>query len=174
MFLYAGYAQLPSSSKRISAQLSSGSHLILAVKCRYIGEVAKKRNAQNTELMSTASDESASTSFSDLTLDDSVHSLSSPSSSPKPGSNNGCESGGAGIPALNMSETGKEKEEIRRLTEENRELRRDVTELQDRFAREPEYADVVAQLREAKVALAILSLERDELHQRLHKRNRGR
>lgn len=51
------------------------------------------------------------------------------------------------------------------LVEENDSLRRDMGDLEDKLSREPVYADVVRDLREAKMALAILTLENDELIQ---------
>lgn len=53
------------------------------------------------------------------------------------------------------------------LREENIALRRDIEELKSRLAREPVYADVVRELREAKMALAILAIEKDEMRQEL-------
>lgn len=67
------------------------------------------------------------------------------------------ESGGGG--------GGGQEEEVRALTQENANLRRDIEELEARISREPVYADVVRDLRESKMALAILTMERDELQQ---------
>lgn len=62
---------------------------------------------------------------------------------------------------------------VQQLMVENTALRRDVGDLETKLAREPVYSDVVRELREAKMALAILTLEKDELLQevrRLRKR----
>lgn len=56
---------------------------------------------------------------------------------------------------------------------ENTALRRDVGDLEVKLSREPVYSDVVRDLREAKMALAILTLEKDEFHQQLRKLRRG-
>lgn len=65
-------------------------------------------------------------------------------------------------------------ESLQQLMVENTSLRRDVGDLEAKLAREPEYSDVVRDLREAKMALAILTLERDELVQEVRKLRRGR
>lgn len=65
-------------------------------------------------------------------------------------------------------------ESIEQLMIENSTLKRDVGDLEVRLAREPVYSDVVRELREAKMALAILSLEKDELIQKLRNKKLGR
>lgn len=65
-------------------------------------------------------------------------------------------------------------EEIERLLSENKTLKRDLEDVEAQLRREPVYADVVRDLREAKMALAILSLEKDQLIQELRKRKGGR
>lgn len=60
-------------------------------------------------------------------------------------------------------------ESLEQLMVENTSLRRDVGDLEAKLAREPVYADVVRELREAKMALAILTLEKDELTQEVRK-----
>lgn len=50
-----------------------------------------------------------------------------------------------------------------RLAAENQDLRRQIAELQKALAREPVYADVVRDLKEAKMALALLHLEKEEV-----------
>lgn len=63
-------------------------------------------------------------------------------------------------------------ESTEQLMMENSSLRRDCDELEAKLAREPVYADVVRELREAKMALAILTLEKDELIQEVRKLRR--
>lgn len=70
--------------------------------------------------------------------------------------------------------TDESSESIEQLMIENSSLKRDVGDLEARLAREPVYADVVRELREAKMALAILSLEKDELIQELRNKKLGR
>lgn len=67
---------------------------------------------------------------------------------------------------------GESVESVEQLLEENNELKREVGELEVKLAREPVYSDVVRELREAKMALAILSMEKDELVQEIRKRGR--
>lgn len=55
---------------------------------------------------------------------------------------------------------------------ENTSLREEIGDLETRLSREPVYADVVRDLREAKMALAILTLEKDELTQHVRKLGR--
>lgn len=70
-----------------------------------------------------------------------------------------------GIGSSNGMSNSADIQTILALTEENKNLRRNIEDLETQIAREPVYADVVRELRESKVALAILSLERDELQQ---------
>ncbi|CAN8064992.1 unnamed protein product [Agarophyton chilense] len=58
-------------------------------------------------------------------------------------------------------------ESVERLTSENQYLKKELEEVKIMLRREPVYADVVRDLREAKMALAIVTLEKDELHQEL-------
>ena len=74
---------------------------------------------------------------------------------------------------LEDSRYGEDVESLEKLMAENIALRRDVGDLEVKLAREPVYSDVVRDLREAKMALAILTLEKDELHQQLRKLKRG-
>lgn len=74
---------------------------------------------------------------------------------------------------LEDSRYGDDAESLEKLMVENTALRRDVGDLEAKLAREPVYADVVRELREAKMALAILTLEKDELQQALRKLKRG-
>lgn len=69
-----------------------------------------------------------------------------------------------------MHENGSES--IEQLMVENTSLRRDIGDLEAKLAREPVYADVVRDLREAKMALAILTLEKDELTQEVRRLRR--
>lgn len=73
-----------------------------------------------------------------------------------------------------MDERGHDEnaESLEQLMVENTSLRRDVGDLEAKLAREPVYADVVRDLREAKMALAILTLEKDELTQEVRKLRR--
>lgn len=62
--------------------------------------------------------------------------------------------------------------EIDDLYSENKSLKEHIGELQIQIRREPTYADVVKELRESKMALAIINLEKDELKQQLRKMQR--
>lgn len=55
------------------------------------------------------------------------------------------------------------------LTEQNKDLRAYVEDLEIKLKREPVYTDVVRDLREAKMALAIVTLEKDELLQEVRR-----
>ena len=59
--------------------------------------------------------------------------------------------------------------ELDDLMQENKSLKEHVEDLEMRIRREPIYADVVRDLREAKMALAIMNIERDELKQEIRK-----
>lgn len=75
---------------------------------------------------------------------------------------------------IQEQELDESAESVEQLMIENSSLKRDVDDLEARLAREPVYADVVRELREAKMALAILSLEKDELIQELRSKKGGR
>lgn len=62
--------------------------------------------------------------------------------------------------------------EIDDLTQENRSLKEIVDDLEMRIRREPIYSDVVRDLREAKMALAIMNIERDEHKQEIRRLKR--
>lgn len=62
--------------------------------------------------------------------------------------------------------------EIDDLYSENKSLKEHIGELEIQIKREPTYADVVKELRESKMALAIINLEKDELKQQLRKLQR--
>lgn len=58
---------------------------------------------------------------------------------------------------------------IEDLSADNRELKAYADDLETKLRREPVYSDVVRDLREAKMALAILTLEKDELLQEVRR-----
>lgn len=60
-----------------------------------------------------------------------------------------------------------------KLFAENQDLRRQNVDLQKALAREPVYADVVKDLKEAKMALALLHLEKEEVSFELMKHQKG-
>ncbi len=60
-----------------------------------------------------------------------------------------------------------------KLSEENHALRNEVRDLKVLLSREPAYADVVRELKEAKMALALLNLEKEEYYFELQKYRRG-
>lgn len=68
---------------------------------------------------------------------------------------------------LRLSDNTASDESNDRLTKENHRLKKELEEVTTMLRREPVYADVVRDLREAKMALAIITLEKDELTQAL-------
>lgn len=204
----ADYAEVPSASKRISAELTNGAALTATVQCAFtsMGKAGKGGD-------SVADDE-------DTGRDEDDEDFSSPKSI-EPGSDDGPSSGsqlkvkakiggmgsmmgighrrgrdsrgvwngdGAGGGGGERGETGvgdqasldkvrKENAKLRKqledaeralgkeslLSSENSALKRQVEELKAALMREPEFTDLVTELKEAKMALAILQLERDQL-----------
>lgn len=61
-----------------------------------------------------------------------------------------------------------------KLCDENKALRKQVEELRTALAREPEFADVVSQLKETKMALALLQMEKDQLALQLMNNERSK
>lgn len=60
-----------------------------------------------------------------------------------------------------------------KLAEENKALKREVKDLKNALAREPVYSDVVKELKEAKMALALTHMEKEKLALELMKYERG-
>ncbi|PXF45533.1 hypothetical protein BWQ96_04735 [Gracilariopsis chorda] len=68
---------------------------------------------------------------------------------------------------LRLADNTASEESNERLTIENQRLKKELDEVTAMLRREPVYSDVVRDLREAKMALAIITLEKDELIQAL-------
>lgn len=60
-----------------------------------------------------------------------------------------------------------------KMAEENKKLKREVRDLQIQLSREPVYADVVRELKEAKMALAFMHMEKEKINLELMKYQRG-
>lgn len=201
----ADYAEVPSGSKRIGAEMSNGATLVATVQCNFqsMGKASAKGDKKGeTEAEeddeddlekdsdAAAVDEDVPSSFikskfsanmkravSKKTINHRKEKHSDDHASPS--------AGGAG----NSADSERLKKENARLRkqldeseskgaggggdakveEENKALRREVKDLKSALAREPVYADVVKELKEAKMALALLNLEKEEVQLELHK-----
>ena len=215
----ADYAEIPSGSKRIGAELSSGSSLIATIQCTFVSMGKTTRSSRNTGdlgMMSENEDDTAS----DIGEDgrDSLQDIPLSNSSASTTANAG--KGSHKLPHL-LSRTGSKKvrkekyrggeddlgngnlatgdidkfkrenavlrkqvedlennqygneDEFRALQEENRKLKKEVADLRGTLSREPVYQDVVKELKEAKLALALLQLEKDSMQLELHKHQKG-
>lgn len=212
----ADYAEVPSGSKRISAELTNGAILIASIQCAFLSmgkATAVKPGSKNdadeglddddvdNELESDgAGDSEAPTSFlknkfsAKITRAASKKTISrQEKKSHKDDENSSSVSNGASDPTSERLRKEnvrlrKQLEEAERsagsgsggsgagdgkLEDENRSLRSEVKDLKRALAREPVYADVVRELKEAKMALALLHLEKEEVTLELMKFQRG-
>lgn len=200
----ADYAEVPSGSKRISAELTNGAALTATVQCAFTsmgkaGKVGESLGDEEEEEGANRDDEDLTSPKSiEVGTDDGQGSglhkpklrMSAMGSKIGIGYRKGRDSrnvgGGDGIgdggdtgggDQIPLDKLRKENMKLRKqledaeralgkeslLSSENSALKRQVEELKAALLREPEFTDVVSQLKEAKMALAILQLERDQL-----------
>jgi N-terminal C2 in EEIG1 and EHBP1 proteins len=184
---FAEYTAVPSFSTRFVAKLSSGSRPIFRVSSRYLGEAKPNNPPVRTPSAATASSgggetisvvtgstadgSTGSKPFDDenrhqveTALDTYISTFDQPSAK-SPGRDTDGGASRAEIERLRTENKAlrRANDQLKELESVNHGLRSDVEDLKDRLSREPVYLDVVRDLREAKMALAILTLEREEL-----------
>lgn len=250
----ADHAELPSGSKKISAELNNGSVLIACVQCQFISmgnspsagassnafssagtnatagnksSPRSKQTGKSLHAMNSGVGTSDMLDESDIEAD--IESLTSESENGTPassgikgrlsklgriGSKRGIGAGRKGrnseLGFTNVSLDGgggnaagggggadggayeklkrenkalkKQLEELEKgggsggsntkLVEENKSLKREIDSLKDALKRDPEFHELVSQLKETKMALALLQMERDQLAQQSQKKGR--
>lgn len=197
----ADHAELPSGSKKVSAELNNGSVLMATVQCQFISmgrATPKSSNAaanpnefdvtDEFDLESTADEGPPSNSSGNSTLKPRMSKtrlsgvLGSKKNMRKGGGGGGgrdseMDNGGDSNAGNNASldklrrENTKLKRQLEenaggrdsKLMEENKALKREIDNLKDALKRDPQFHDLVNQLKETKMALAVLQLERDQL-----------
>lgn len=192
----AEYAEVPSGSKRISAELTNGSILISTIQCQFLS-MGKSTPAkagtrsdgaadgstdeddpedEGRESGSSSMNEDTSSMFSKnklkLSRQGSRKVVSRVESRPRNDENvhdlSNTDHGSEKLRKENMrlkkllDEADRGSGDGGKLGEENRSLRNEIRELKTALAREPVYADVVKELKEAKMALALLHLEKEK------------
>lgn len=200
----ADHAELPSGSKKVSAELNNGSVLMATVQCQFISMGRATPKASNAaaspnefdltdefDLESTDNEGPSSNSSANSTM---KPRMSKPRLSGVIGSKKNMRKGGGGGGgrdsemdyAINGGDSNggnnasldklrRENTKLKRqmeenaggrdsrLMEENKALKREIDNLKDALKRDPQFHDLVNQLKETKMALAVLQLERDQL-----------
>lgn len=205
----ADYAEIPSGSKRISAELTNGAILIATVQCQFISmgkAIQSKTNksetsdsSQEDELEDDVDSEANSISADEAPANFLKNKLKIARAGSKKligrsaNKNKGDEENSMdvanGIDHASMEKLRKENQRLRKQLEDaernghanldpkqadvTKSLRNEVRELRSALAREPIYSDVVKELKEAKMALAMLHLEKEEVVLELMKYQRG-
>lgn len=185
----ADHAELPSGSKKISAELNNGSVLIATVQCQFIsmGRTAvSKLGRPNAEGDDSDGDDVESITSTEDGAGSGV--LKNKLKLGRIGSKKGIGRKGrdsdilvdinsgsdnnSGVEKLRkdnarlrkqLEEAEKALGREAKLLDENKALKREIDNLKEALRREPEFDEVVAQLKESKMALALLQLERDQL-----------
>lgn len=199
----ADYAEVPSGSKRISAELTNGSTLIASIQCVFLsmGKTVPGKTGTKSENSDSGDEascdmeaetkkggsEDAPGSFLKnklkLTRAHSKKTISRQEKRGKDDENNGDASNGAegGMVERLKKENARLKKQMEessfsgddKISDENKKLKTEVRDLKTALSREPVYADVVRQLKEAKMALAFLHLEKEKVLLELMKYQRG-
>jgi hypothetical protein len=205
----ADYAEVPSGSKRIGAELSNGATLVASIQCTFLSmgkafSKGDKKGEQDTEeendesdeeVEETTNEEDSPSSFIKSKLSHNIKRVASKkiirkeNKVEKTEENSPPATNGTGQTDLDRvkkenAQLRKQLQEMERgnggsasggdaVSEENKALRREVKDLRSALAREPVYADVVKELKEAKMALALLNLEKEEVALELMKYQRG-
>lgn len=193
----AEYAEVPFARRRISAEMDGGPVLLATIACTFLmtGKAATslrgpvlsatdsslalssdEENPENASEFSTVSppSEGAHANF----LKDKLKVKRSPSKDGRKGkdSDTGADSFEAALEKANK-ENARLKKQIEEAEksrdsgalQENQTLKRELDDLKVAIAREPVYSDVVRELKEAKMALAMVQLEKEKIAQALTK-----
>lgn len=200
----ADYAEVPSGSKRIGAEMSNGATLVATVQCNFqsMGKASAKSDKKSEteaeeddeedlekDSNAAAVDEDVPSSFIKSKFSANMKRAVSKKTINQRKEKHSEESNGSGGGSGSNADSDRLKKENARLRkqldesesrggggvtdasveEENKALRREVKDLKSALAREPVYADVVKELKEAKMALALMNLEKEEVQLELHK-----
>lgn len=200
----ADYAEVPSGSKRISAELTNGATIIATIQCQFLS-MGKASNGKTSgkadtpdgsaeeddmegdlegDLMGSGNGEEVPSNFLKNKLR--LSRVGSKKLISRRGReeehhgevNNGIDHAHADRLRKENMRLRKQLEEAERggggkFAAENKTLKNEVRELKSALAREPVYSDVVKELKEAKMALALLHLEKEKITLELMKFHRG-
>lgn len=196
----ADYAEVPSGSKRISAELTNGATIIASIQCVFIsmgkastGKGALPNKSDNSDSDDMAEDvEDCMPNTEDAPVNYLKNKLKMSRTASKKfigrldkkmkdDENNSELANSMDTIDRLKKENNRLKKQIdeasgvndSKLTEENKRLKNELLDVQNQLAREPVYADVVRELKEAKMALAFLHLEKEKVTLELLKYQRG-
>lgn len=196
----ADYAEVPSGSKRISAELTNGATIIASIQCVFIsmGKTSTGKGALPSKSENSDSDDMTEDT-EDCLLDSedtpanylknklkmgraaSKKYIGRPDKKMKDDENNSDLANNADTIERLKKENNRMKKQMdeinvvndSKLVEENKKLKSELKDVQIQLAREPVYADVVRELKEAKMALAFLHLEKEKVTLELMKYQKG-
>lgn len=198
----ADYAEVPSGSKRISAELTNGSTLIAGIQCMFLsmGKTApgkagtKSENSDSGDDISDDMEVDAKKQGGEdvpggylknklkMTRAASKKCIGRQEKKGKDDENNSESANGADGAVVERlkKENARLKKQLEeagcssdsKVVEENKKLKIEVRDLQAALSREPVYSDVVRELKEAKMALAFLHLEKEKVTLELMKHQR--
>jgi hypothetical protein len=203
----ADYAEVPSGSKRIGAEMSNGATLVASIQCTFqsMGKASSKKGEgddadndedaeEEEEADPAGGDEDSPSSLiknkftANVKRAVSKRTINKKDKAGEEGTGPAAAAAaGAGGAAGDAERLRKENARLRKqledseksgggggggdakIEEENKALRREVKDLRSALAREPVYADVVKELKEAKMALALMNLEKEEVQLELYR-----
>lgn len=182
----AEYVEVPAGTKRISAALTNGSTIIASIQCQFLsmgkqngGKALEKTESDGVEDESfakpavCAEDAPASYLKNKLKLAriSSRRNIGWSEKKPHSDENNSAVANGGDQATLEVLkkenlQLRKQVEELGggdgKLKEENKALKQEATDLRNSLTREPAYVNVVRELMEAKMALALLHLDKEK------------
>lgn len=184
----AEYVEVPSGTKRISAELTNGSTIIASIECQFMS-MGKKNGKSDTSDSDGVDEQEAAAKLAACNEDSPANYLKNRLKLGRVGSrrNIGRKSRAdeaeqtSHVDALNCERLRKENGKLRKqveeaigagdgkAAEENRKLKKEVADLKKAIAREPAYKDIVRELKEAKMALALLHVEKERIDAELHR-----
>lgn len=194
----AEYVEVPSGNKRISAELTNGSTIIACIQCQFISMGKQNGAKQETSDSDGMEDDSITEKgLAQMAEDAPASFLRNKLKLGRVGSRKNIgrfdkkkimnendsrmanSTDVANIEAL-KNENTKLRKQVEslgggdaKLVEENMALKKEAEELQKSLHKEPVYVDVVRELKESKMALALLHLEKERALFKLKKIKRG-
>eukprot|EP00177_Eucheuma_denticulatum_P002328 GFKZ01004175.1.p2 GENE.GFKZ01004175.1~~GFKZ01004175.1.p2 ORF type:complete len:326 (+),score=61.15 GFKZ01004175.1:708-1685(+) len=197
----ADYAEVPSGSKTFSAELTNGAAIVASIQCVFIsmgktppgkGAIPGKSDNSDSDSITQEAEagwhdtEDAPANFlkNKLKMGRAVSKkfIARGDKKARDDENNSDFANNADTIERLKKENNRLKKQLEeanngssdsKLAEENQRLKREVRDLQIQLSREPVYADVVRELKEAKMGLAFMHMEKEKVALELMKYQRG-